>query len=781
MDDKLENNCEPGKMSTSPTHSLPNVGNFGMEFDTLGSLQHLDNSRVVSVTALDDVTGMPCLGRLQSDNSVNSTAICHSLGAPGQHLVPPVLHRALSTSPRLEHTCDSQLLADNNSVNLLDGAEDFFFPWSGSSQDIDISSSLPTGRLHDALRFCSSRIQENDAVGSSDTMLSKEHGTSADGVRKPLVGCVRSSIRGLTRSSLTSSNSDSQRRLFRIFSRQDSQASAGSLVSKCRGSSIFGSKMFESLSSCSVASQHVHVVAESTGVYPVPSSQYSMECSTRQNDATPVKNNGFFSSHKSLFPIGANGHVSSASCINDVRSFGIPGEEVALHRSVSLPSRYHYHHETQTPTAAVVKAVVTDNKTVHEKLQDEEDVDNVSELKPSAPVVATAAGKRKWQQTMPDLVEGPESDTLTTAGSNRVKLAAAALAIIRGEYNDPGIKEAAKLADTSEEMVFDERCERRRYIKNLVVLSLSFFFIFTSFLSIRNLQSSLNVVGGLGLYSLSTVYAFLFIGSLFTTTIVQRLGPKRALACSMLSFVLYNIANFYPRFYTLIPVSAFVGFFLAVLWTSHATYVTNIAVGYATLTDSKTSEVLRRFHSIFFAFFQASQIAGGLISSLLLSATGNHSAQISSAMNQTNQTELMLESLYYNFSWSSDNVSTHYNLTPTKCGSLYCPSEQSATQHTITGTVNPNLVLLLIGMFLISTATGLLILIFFLDPLEGIMKKTHATFQHQMTAVFRFFCDRRVVCLFGLPFYSLMQSSFMFGEFTKVYSLLVHLNFLKCI
>ena len=298
-----------------------------------------------------------------------------------------------------------------------------------------------------------------------------------------------------------------------------------------------------------------------------------------------------------------------------------------------------------------------------------------------------------------------------------------------------------------------------------------FFFIFTSYLSLRNLQSSLNDIAGLGMYSLSCVYAFLFLGSIFTTTIVQRLRPKFSMLASLIGFLIYNLANFYPRFYTLIPASCVVGFCLAIIWTSHATYLANIASSYADLNGGTTQNVMSRFHGIFFAFFQMSQIVGGLLSSLLLTkppglyqSSTNYTGNFSGEAHNFSLLTFPVADVIYNISASPDNFTN--SAGHLFCGVDYCPETGAVTKSK--SNVDRQTILLLMGIFMACSLVGVLILLFFLDPLEGTMKKSHANIKDQMSAVFRFFVSFKVICLMPLMFYTLLQVSFMFGEYSKV-------------
>lgn len=102
--------------------------------------------------------------------------------------------------------------------------------------------------------------------------------------------------------------------------------------------------------------------------------------------------------------------------------------------------------------------------------------------------------------------------------------------------------------------------EKRKITKNVYVISLGFLFLFTAFQSLQNLQSSLNKVEGLGLASLSVIYATLILSCIFVPPfVIGRLGCKWTLVLSMTGYVLYTVSNYYARWGTLIPASIIIG------------------------------------------------------------------------------------------------------------------------------------------------------------------------------------------------------------------------------
>ena len=349
---------------------------------------------------------------------------------------------------------------------------------------------------------------------------------------------VRSGIRRIIRFTSQPGNAENQTRKDSITSSR-----SGNWV----GSSIFGSKLFETASTGSAGSQRINVVAACSSVEPVFPDYYSSfdEVAFPRPEFPPPEN------RRRKIWTGSRLRTSSAS--SDV-GFSAGESAASLQRTRSLPLRGAASAGESRPAPGE---------------SPDEFADRVAELPPSsAAAAAGSASKRKWQMTMPELTEGPENETLTSHGQKREHLAAAALAIIRGEYKDwtggEPTSDKILVPDRSgaapRTTSLDVRAEKRRYLKNLLVMSAAYFFLFSAYFALRNLQSSLNAADGLGLYALSSMYCALVFGSLFSTTIVQRLRPKRTVSLSLVGFVAYSAANFHPRFYTMIPASVVHGF-----------------------------------------------------------------------------------------------------------------------------------------------------------------------------------------------------------------------------
>ena len=165
----------------------------------------------------------------------------------------------------------------------------------------------------------------------------------------------------------------------------------------------------------------------------------------------------------------------------------------------------------------------------------------------------------------------------------------------------------------------------RSYIRNLAVLSAGFFLLFTAFFAVRNMQSSINTEGNLGLISLACVYGSFVVGCLLSVCIIRqknptenrksKIRPKYAIIFASLGPLVYTAMNFYPRCYCLIPASVLLGISLSNLWTAQGTYITSLAVTYAAVTCKAPERAVGLFNTVFLFVLQMSHVVGNLIAS----------------------------------------------------------------------------------------------------------------------------------------------------------------------
>lgn len=235
----------------------------------------------------------------------------------------------------------------------------------------------------------------------------------------------------------------------------------------------------------------------------------------------------------------------------------------------------------------------------------------------------------------------------------------------------------------------EEKQEKFGMLKNVVVISFAFCFLFTAFNSMSNLQSSINKVSGTT--SLAVLYAALVFSCAFIPTLmIKKLKAKWTLVISMLGYSLYIAAQFYPTNATLIPTAIVLGMGAAPMWSAKCTYLTQVGNKYAELTGEDSEVVITRFFGIFFLFFQSTQVWGNLISSSVLSS-------------------------------GVEEPEEYDEIALAKCGINFCPSSDDPTNSTIDaddGKPSMGKIYTIATVYLICALLSSVIIGFLVDPLS---------------------------------------------------------------
>lgn len=282
----------------------------------------------------------------------------------------------------------------------------------------------------------------------------------------------------------------------------------------------------------------------------------------------------------------------------------------------------------------------------------------------------------------------------------------------------------------------------RLYYKDLLFLCISFLLIFTGYMPLQNMESTLNQNSGLGEASLACVYFGVVIAGFFAPLFIHYIGCKWSVVACFVGQAIFAATNVYPAFYTLVPSSLLIGVLSAPMWTAVGSYVTVLAAEFAAATGKVKNQVISQFNGIFFLFFQSAQITGNLVSSFVLES-GN-----STSPNKT------------------DN-----------CGFKYCDLKQPNSDHnksvnnSDSGTdssTSPSqtLVYILIGIFVALDIVAIFLMSCFVQKREANQEKL-STRQSILSTV-KLHGDRRVQMLLPMFTYIGMEQAFLFGEYTKV-------------
>uniref|UniRef100_A0A8D0EAU1 Protein unc-93 homolog A n=1 Tax=Salvator merianae TaxID=96440 RepID=A0A8D0EAU1_SALMN len=284
--------------------------------------------------------------------------------------------------------------------------------------------------------------------------------------------------------------------------------------------------------------------------------------------------------------------------------------------------------------------------------------------------------------------------------------------------------------------------KERSHLKNILIISFGFLFLFTAYGGLQSLQSSLHSEEGLGVASLSVIYAALVLSSMFLPPIViKKIGCKWAIAGSMCCYIAFSLGNFYASWYTLIPTSMILGLGGAVLWSAKCTYLTIAGNAYAQKAGKMGKDVINQYFGIFFLIFQSSGIWGNLISSLVF---GQSPKQVN-----ISEVDLMC------------------------CGAEDCTATNITNSTADPAGPSKSLIYTLLGIYTGIGILAVLLVSIFLDQItdngtDSEEKKT-IPFWSTVLATFQQLKDVRQCLLIPLTMYSGFEQGFLAGDYTKSY------------
>ncbi|NXQ58864.1 UN93A protein, partial [Anthoscopus minutus] len=280
-----------------------------------------------------------------------------------------------------------------------------------------------------------------------------------------------------------------------------------------------------------------------------------------------------------------------------------------------------------------------------------------------------------------------------------------------------------------------------RNLKNVLVISFGFLFLFTAYSGLQSLQSSLNSEEGLGVTSMSVLFAALTLSSMFLPPIViKKLGCKWTIAISMCCYVAYSLGNFYASWYTLIPTSVILGLGGAPLWSAKCTYLTIAGTLYAEKAGKHAKDIINQYFGVFFLVFQTSGVWGNLISALILS--------------QSSTKEITEEDLEC-------------------CGAYNCLTGTTNTSES--SRPSNSLIYTLVGVYTASGVLAVLLVSIFLDQIKSDQAETEKekleapSFWSTFLATFQHLKDKRQCLLIPLTMYSGFEQAFLSSEYSKEY------------
>ncbi|KAK1392595.1 putative Ion channel regulatory protein, UNC-93 [Heracleum sosnowskyi] len=156
------------------------------------------------------------------------------------------------------------------------------------------------------------------------------------------------------------------------------------------------------------------------------------------------------------------------------------------------------------------------------------------------------------------------------------------------------------------------------HTRDVHFLSWAFLFIFLAYGAVQNLESTINTEKNLGTISLGVLYTSFTVSTLFASFVVRMLGSKNALILGTTGYWLFIAANLFPTWYTMVPVSLYLGFSASIIWVGQGTYLTSTARSHAYDHNEHEGTIIGQFNGEFWGMFASHQLVGNLLSLALL-------------------------------------------------------------------------------------------------------------------------------------------------------------------
>nr|XP_039257985.1 protein unc-93 homolog A-like [Styela clava] len=187
----------------------------------------------------------------------------------------------------------------------------------------------------------------------------------------------------------------------------------------------------------------------------------------------------------------------------------------------------------------------------------------------------------------------------------------------------------------------------RKTAKQFWIFNICFLLAFAPYLSIMGLQSSINIEEGIGTLSLGVAHASSIVFAIFITPIaIRRFGSHRAIVIGELGYLIYILANFYPKSYIMIIAGALVGCGEALVWTALPMYFWHFGYQHGEFGTKPFESYVLKYNGLFYGMFQLGQIFGSSVSYGVLSGFKKNAQGLSNSNNssanlfQENETDL---------------------------------------------------------------------------------------------------------------------------------------------
>lgn len=196
---------------------------------------------------------------------------------------------------------------------------------------------------------------------------------------------------------------------------------------------------------------------------------------------------------------------------------------------------------------------------------------------------------------------------------------------------------------------------------------------------------------------------------------------------SFVSYIPFIAAQFYPRFYTLVPAGLAIGLGGAPLWCAKCTYLTVVSEAFTAISNGqlKLEVIIVRFFGLFFIFYQLAQVWGNLLSSTgKIRVTEPNENLIKQSSFQVLSSDIgNVDALSANM--SVDMVAVSKNVDQL-CGARFCPAAPESSGE-IGNLHRPDVfkIQLLSGIFIALMLCATILVSLFADTLKRLVEPSH--------------------------------------------------------
>lgn len=196
-----------------------------------------------------------------------------------------------------------------------------------------------------------------------------------------------------------------------------------------------------------------------------------------------------------------------------------------------------------------------------------------------------------------DIPSQPTSSDLTLSPP------AVSLLSVSSEPNDALIEEMKAMS-----LVWKE--EKRNKL-SVIVLGLAFFFTFSMYSPTQNVMTTL--FSSVGIYSLSLVYSFFALSTIFSPALTRLIGAKNGIIIAAIGYCAYTASMITNSTGVILFFSAILGFAAGLLWTSQGVVLTSLS----------TKENRGRNSALFVGLFRFSAFFSNVLMGILLNTDTN--------------------------------------------------------------------------------------------------------------------------------------------------------------